>query len=229
MKLLRISAIRAIAAVVVGVLLLKYGCNVLRGLTIALGIMFLVAGLVSLIGWINSRRQKTEFRAFDNGQGAQDDAKQPMFPIVGLGSLLLGCMLSLLHTDEFLVWALYLVGAVLILGALNMFMNLFSARKMEPVAVWMWALPAVIIVAAIFVMVKEVIPSSSVQTLADELSPTTLATTILGITAIVYAVIEVFFSVIFYNIKKRFEKTQAQVRRATAAEKEAIKATDLVP
>ena len=50
MKLLRISIIRAIAAVVVGVLLLKYDEAVLKGLTIALGVMFLIAGVVSLLG-----------------------------------------------------------------------------------------------------------------------------------------------------------------------------------
>lgn len=229
MKLLRISAIRAIAAVVVGVLLLKYSSSVLKGLIIALGILFLVAGLVSLIGWINSRRQKMELRAFNNGQASQDDSKQPMFPIVGLGSLLLGCMLSLLHTDEFLVWALYLIGAVLILGALNMFMNLYTAKKMEPIAPWMWVLPAVIIAAAVFVMVKEVIPDTSADVVDNDSSPSALATTILGVTTIVYALIELVFSFVLYNIKKRFEKTQVQVRRATAAEKETIKATDLVP
>lgn len=237
MKLLRISIIRAIAAIVVGVLLLKYGCNVLKGLTIALGIMFLIAGLLSLIGWVNSRRQKVEFKVYDNGEGTQDEAKQPMFPIVGLGSLLLGCILSLTQTDDFLVWALYLISAVLILGALNMIMNLVSARKMESVAPWMWILPLVVIAAAVFVMVSEVWPSGS-STSASVKGMTAggeadsmvapLSTLLLGITALVYAAIELFFSVVFYNIKRRFEKTQAQVRKATSTEKNDNVMTDAI-
>lgn len=227
MKLLRISVIRAIAALVVGVLLLKYGCNVLKGLTIALGVMFLIAGLVSLIGWVNSRRQKVELRAYDNGAAKpEEDARQPMFPIVGLGSVLLGCILSLTQTNDFLVWALFLVGAVLILGGLNMMMNLVSARKMGSVGAWMWALPVVIIVAAIFVMVKEVLTESNMATAAEG---STLATTVLGVTALVYAVAEMVFSVVFYNIKRTYDKTQTQVRRASAADKEGAETAVTIP
>ena len=226
MKLLRISIIRAFAALLVGVLLLKYGCNVLKGLTIALGIMFLIAGLVSLIGWINSRRQKVELRAYDNGEQGQEDAKQPMFPIVGLGSLLLGCILSLTQTDDFLVWALYLVGAVLILGARHRAMNIVSARKMEPVGAWMWVLPAVINAASAYVMVKEVLPQDGAVT---DPAPSSLATVILGVAALVYALGEVVFSVVFYNVKRRFDKTQSQVRRASPAEKNGIETAVTLP
>lgn len=217
MKLLRISTIRAIAAVVVGILLLKYGSDVLKGLTIALGIMFLVAGVLSLIDWVNTRRRKVEFRAYDNGTAAPDDeAKRPVFPIVGLGSLLLGCILSLTQTDDFLVWALYLIGAVLILGALNMIMNLVSARKMEPIPMWMWVLPLLVIAAAVFVMVLEVMPSDAGAAAAlkggdadagAEHFVAPLSTLVLGITALVYGILEIFFSVMFYKIKRRYEKS----------------------
>ena len=201
MKLLRISIIRAIAAVVVGVLLLKYDAAVLKGLTIALGVMFLIAGVVSLVGWVNSRRKKTEFRAYDNGQEQVQENAQPMFPIAGLGSLLLGLILALTRSDDYLEWAMYLLGAVLVLGALNMLMNLMSAKKMEPVAGWMWLAPAAIIIASVFAMIKGLVPPET-------------CTTILGVTAIVYAIVEVFYSIVFNNIRKRYEKTQAQVRRA---------------
>jgi len=201
MKLLRISIIRAIAAVVVGVLLLKYDAAVLKGLTIALGVMFLIAGVVSLVGWVNNRRKKTEFRAYDNGQEQPQENAQPMFPIAGLGSLLLGLILALTRSDDYLEWAMYLLGAVLVLGALNMLMNLMAAKKMEPVAGWMWLVPVIIIVASIFAMIKGLVPPET-------------CTTILGVTAIVYAIVEVFYSIVFNNIRKRYEKTQAQVRRA---------------
>ncbi len=199
MKLLRISFIRIFAAIVAGILLLKYDDSVLKGLTIALGIMFLIAGLVSLIGWVNARRQKTEFRAYDNG--TEKDESQPMFPIVGLGSVLLGCILSLTDTDTYRIWAMYLIAAVIILGALNQIMNLVSARKMEPVDSWMWIPPCLIIVASAIAMLKGLVPPET-------------TTTILGVTALVYAAVESFYSIKFYQIKRRYDKTQAQVKRA---------------
>ncbi len=204
MKLFRISFIRALAAIIVGVLLLKYDEAVLKGLTIALGIMFLIAGVVSLVGWLNMRRKKADLRVMDDGKGEQSnegDNSQPMFPIVGLGSVLLGLILSLTQTADFLTWAMYLIGGVLVLGALNLGMNLLSARKMEPVDGLLWIVPVLIAVASIFAMIKGLVPART-------------TTTILGITAVVYALAEMAYSLLFYRIRQRYEKTQAQVRRA---------------
>ena len=204
MKLLRISIIRAIAAVVGGVLLLKYDADVLKVLTIVLGVMFLLAGVVSLVGWVNNRRKKADFRAYDNPKaqsGDADDSGQTMFPIAGLGSLLLGLILALTRSDDYVEWAMYLVASLLVLGALNMLMNLFSARKMEPVPFWPWLLPVAIAVAAIVAMLKGLVPAN-------------VCTTILGVTALVYAVAEVVLSFLFTGIRRRYEKTQTQVRRA---------------
>ena len=201
MKLLRISIIRTLAAVVAGVLLLKYDEGVLKGLTIALGVMFLIAGVVSLVGWLNSRRKKADFRVYDNGEEAAKADAQSMFPIAGLGSLLLGGILSLTRSDDYLDWAMYLVGAVLVLGALNLLMNVLSARKMEPVGAWMWLAPCAVIVASVVAMVRGLVPPAT-------------TTAILGVTALAYAVVELCYSVVFTNIRRRYEKTQAQVRRA---------------
>ena len=204
MKLLQISIIRAIAAIVVGVLLLKYDEAVLKGLTIAMGILFLIAGIVSLVEWINLRRKKPDFRVMDDGEGSKskDNNSQPMFPIVGLGSVLLGLILSLTQTADFLTWAMYLLGGVLILGGLNLMMNLLSARKMEPVDGLLWIVPALIVLAALFAMFKGLVPPRT-------------TTTILGITSLVYAFAEMGYSLLFSRIRKRYEKTQAQVRRAS--------------
>ena len=49
------------------------------------------------------------------------------------------------------------------------------------------------------------------------LVPPEMTTTILGVTALVYAVVELLYSVLFYQISRRYEKTQAQVRRASEA------------
>ena len=213
MKILKISIVRALAAVVVGVLLLKYDEAVLKGLTIALGVMFLIAGAVSLVGWVNARRKKPDFRAYDNGEEpSAADSSQSVFPIAGLGSLLLGLILAFTRSDDYLEWAMYLVGSVLVLGALNQAMNLLAARKLEPVGLWMWLAPLAIVVASVVAMLRGLVPAET-------------CTTILGITALVYALVEVVYSFIFGGIKKRYEKTQAQVRRA----QEAKQVQEIVP
>ena len=215
MKLLKISIVRAIAALVVGVLLIKYDEAVLKGLTIALGVMFLIAGVVSLAGWVLQRGKKPSLQVYDNGQAQEVESAQAVFPIAGLGSLLLGFILSLTRSEEYLEWAMYLLGAVLVLGALNQVMNIVAARKMEPMGAWMWLAPIAIAVAAVVAMLKGLVPPET-------------TTTILGATAIVYAVVEVVYSILFSNVKHRFEKTQAQVRRANEVMAEASDA-ELVP
>ena len=204
MRLLKISIIRAIAALLVGLLLLKYNVDVLRVLTIVIGVVFIIAGVVSLIGWVNSRRKKADFRAYDNPQAvaASADDTQPMFPIAGLGSLLLGLILALTRSNDYIDWAMYLVGALLVLGALNMLMNVFAARKMEPVGAWMWLPPVAVVVASLVAMIRGLVPAE-------------LCTTILAVTALVYCVVELLYSFIFSRIRSRYEKTQAQVRRAS--------------
>lgn len=202
--LLRFSVIRALGAVVIGILLLKYSEAVLKGLVIVLGVMFLIAGVLSLIGWVNSRRKKPELKAFDSGDAVEEETDAPhqsVFPIAGLGSLLLGCILSMTQTDNYLDWAMYLVGGVLVLGALNTMMNIVAARKMEPVGVWMWLFPLAIVAASVFAMIRGLVPPE-------------MTTTILGVTALVYAVVELVYSVVFYQISRRYQRTLVPTSKA---------------
>jgi len=197
MKFLQNPILRAIAAIVVGVLLLKFQTAVLHGLTIAFGVMFLVVGIIALLGWINSRRKKVDYHIFDaDGKELKDE--QPMFPIAGLGSLILGVMMAV-SSDIFLIWMMCLLSAVLVLGALNECMNLWSARKYATVHPALWLCPLVIIGAAVFVICKGWLVEPT-----DE----SLTMIILGAAALVYAVVEVVFFFMFYSKKKAWDKEQ---------------------
>ena len=92
MKILRFSIIRALIALVVGVLLLKYEGAMLKGFTVGLGLMFLVAGIAAIIGWLNLRRQKMTQKT---------TLESTILPIVGVGSFFLGMILALMLTDKF--------------------------------------------------------------------------------------------------------------------------------
>ena len=192
MKLFRYSIIRALAAAVAGILLLKYKGVTLKGLTIGLGLMFLVAGIAAIVSWINLRRQKMTQKSTLEGT---------ILPIVGIGSFILGLVLSLMLTHEFDIWSLYIVGSSLIVGCLNQVMNLSAGKKFGQVPDWLWIAPMLIIVASVVAMLKGLIPPET-------------PTKILGIAALVYAVVDIIYSLLLNNLRSNYEQTQEQVRRA---------------
>jgi len=73
---------------------------------------------------------------------------------------------------------------------------------MEQVDGLLWILPAAIALTALFAMIKGLVPAKT-------------TTTILGVTSLVYALTEMGYSFLFSSIRKRYEHTQAQVRRAS--------------
>ena len=192
MKLFRYSIIRALAAIVAGILLLKYQGATLKGLTIGLGLMFLVAGIVAIVSWIRLRRQKVQQKM------SLDDT---ILPIVGIGSFILGLVLSLMLTHEFDIWSLYIVGGSILLGCLNQMMNLHASTKFGQVANWLWIAPVLIGIACVVGMIKG-------------LTPPETSTKILGIASLVYAVVDVVYSLILNSMRNSYEQTQEQVRRA---------------
>lgn len=215
MKFLQNPILRAVAAVVVGVLLLKFSTAVLHGLTIACGIMFLVVGIIALLGWINSRRKKVDYRVYDaDGKELKDE--QSMFPIAGLGSLVLGIMMAV-SSNLFLIWMMCLLSAVLILGALNECMNLWSARKYAAVHPALWLCPLVIIGAAVFVICKGLVPPEQIES---------LTMIVLGVTALVYTVVEVVFLFLFYGKKKAWDNEQEKKASAAMEPTDAIIVSD---
>lgn len=188
MKIFRYSIIRALVAVVAGILLLKYQGATLKGLTIGLGLMFLVAGIAAIISWLNFRRQKMVQKT---------TLESTVLPIVGIGSFILGLVLTLVLTNEFDIWSLYIVGSSLILGCLNQIMNLNTAKKYGKVDGLFWIAPLVISIASVVAMLKGLIPPE-------------VPTKILGISALVYAAVDIVYSLILNNLRVNYERTHPQ-------------------
>ena len=94
MKILQSSVFRAICSIAIGCLLIKYPDNTVIWITVAIGILFLLSGIISLIVYINARKNVSEYRILD-AEGRVIAGEKPTFPIVGLGSLILGCLLAL--------------------------------------------------------------------------------------------------------------------------------------
>ena len=127
MKILQSSFFRAICAIAVGILLIKYPDNTVTWITVAIGVLFFLSGIISLVVYLNARRHVSEYKITD-AEGNVVAGERPTFPIVGVGSVILGAILAL-TPNIFITALMYIIGGMLILGAINQYMNLVNARK----------------------------------------------------------------------------------------------------
>ena len=91
--------------------------------------------------------KKTTKAEQQEGQQEEENLKSPSFPIAGVGSIALGIILAVMP-NTFITWVVYILAALLILGAVNQFMNLARSRQYARVPVYMWLFPTVILAIA---------------------------------------------------------------------------------
>ena len=152
MKILQSSVFRAICAIVVGGMLIKNPDSTVKGITIAIGVLFLISGVISCVVYFNARMHSADNEVYDSN-GRLLVGGRPAFPIVGLGSVILGFVLALMPR-AFVTSLMYVLSGILLLGALNQFLVLIQARKFARLPMWYWVCPSLILLTGIFVMVK---------------------------------------------------------------------------
>lgn len=197
MKVLQISAIRAIIVLVTGFLLVRYREETMTWMTITVGILFLLSGLVSCIAYYFEKEKVAKKTAKAEQQEAQEEEenlKSPSFPIAGVGSIALGIILAVMP-NTFITWVVYILAALLILGAVNQFMNLARSRQYARVPVYMWLFPTVILAIAILLISK---PIETAQ----------LPLLVLGWAFMYYGVLEFILIIRMYLVRKSYEKAE---------------------
>ena len=204
MKILQSSVFRAICSIAIGCLLIKYPDNTVIWITVAIGILFLLSGIISLIVYINARKNVSEYRILD-AEGRVIAGEKPTFPIVGLGSLILGCLLAL-TPNVFITALMYIIGGILILGAINQYMNLINARRYGKIGLGFWVFPSIILLIGLYVMVMPMSPAST-------------AMLILGWCSLLYGVTELVNSLKFHAEKRKFKQYQEIAEAEEIAEK----------
>lgn len=196
MKVLQISAIRAIIVLVTGFLLVRYREETMTWMTITVGILFLLSGLVSCIAYYFEKEKvarKTAKAEQQEGQ-QEENLKSPSFPIAGVGSIALGIILAVMP-NTFITWVVYILAALLILGAVNQFMNLARSRQYARVPVYMWLFPTVILAIAILLISK---PIETAQ----------LPLLVMGWAFMYYGVLEFILIIRMYLVRKSYEKAE---------------------
>lgn len=152
MKVLQSSVFRAICSIAVGAMLIKNPDSTVKGITIAIGLLFLVSGVISCVAYFNARLHSAENEVYDV-DGKLLVGGKPMFPVVGLGSVILGFVLALMP-GAFVTSLMYVLGGILLIGSLNQFLVLIQARKYAVLPLWFWVCPTLILLTGLFVMVK---------------------------------------------------------------------------
>lgn len=108
MKVLQSSVFRAICSIAVGAMLIKNPDSTVKGITIAIGLLFLVSGVISCVAYFNARLHSAENEVYDV-DGKLLVGGKPMFPVVGLGSVILGFVLALMP-GAFVTSLMYVLG-----------------------------------------------------------------------------------------------------------------------
>ena len=190
MKIFQSSVFRALCAIVIGVLLVKFPQDGVTWLTMAIGALFLLSGIIALIAYWQAKRHAGEYTITDQ-QGRVVRGGQPTFPIVGAGSVILGLVLTL-SPNAFVNGLMYMLAAVLILGGVTQLMALVAARRLGSIPFGYWVMPSVILLMGLFIVLK---PFESAETSLQ----------VLGWCSMVYGVIELVNALKIYRVRKASE------------------------
>ncbi|MGI6231903.1 MAG: DUF308 domain-containing protein [Prevotella sp.] len=199
--------LRAIGAIVVGALLIKYSEQAVTWLTIIIGAIFLVSGLASCATYLASRRnQNADVQVFD-AQGNLITPPSPSFPLVGIGSVILGALLAL-APNIFINGLMYVLAAILILGALNQFVSLGATTRIAHIGCFWWVFPSIILLIGLIAIFKPSLIASA-------------PLYVIGWCMMVYGVVELVNDLKIYQCRKVFEKAQKKAAESMAQESEA--------
>ncbi len=160
MKAINYSLVRILFALIVGLILIIWPGAAVNYLVITVGILFLIPGIIALIGYLSSKPKQSGAR----------------FPIEGIGSILFGLWLIVMP-DFFANILMYVLGFILILAGIWQLASLNIARKQMKVPGGFFIVPFLILLMGVIVIFFP----------ADVRNTTFI---IIGITCLVYSINE---------------------------------------
>ncbi len=198
MKVIHSSIFRAVCAIIVGVLLIQYREQTVTWITIAIGVLFFLSGVISLASYWAAKRnaEKMQGQILSDSKGKPIMGMMPKFPLVSVGSLILGLLLALMP-QVFIAWLMFILAFILILGALTQFVNLASAAKMGRVGILFWLFPSALLMLGLLAIIK----------------PSAIASAplfIIGWGMLIYGVVELLNAFKVSNNKRIWLKNQQQ-------------------
>lgn len=202
MKSSQSAWVRALCSIVIGALLIKYREQTVTWMTIAIGVLFLVSGVISCASYIASRRNEATVTGDPNVQVVSS----ARFPIVGIGSLVLGIILAAMPAT-FVGWLMYILAAMLMLGSVSQFVALAATTKIARVGAGFWVMPSLIFLVGLVMIVKPSFMASA-------------PLLILGLCMVIYGLTECINTIQMYRLRKAYEKVVQQAAETVALESE---------
>ena len=203
--------------ILAGVLVVKFREDMVTWLTVGLGAIFFIAGVISCISYYILRKHVLKMRAdgislFD-AEGNAIGQSMPMFPIVGVGSLILGVVLASMP-ETFLNGLTYIFGIIILLVSVYQIADLIMASRYGRVGWMYWIMPVVMLLAAIVALVH---PESIAS---DPLF-------FLGWSMIISGMVMIVNMLKIYTVRRSAEKRAAELAKASETAVEVKEETGL--
>ncbi len=203
-----------------GILIVKYREEMVTWLTVGLGAIFFISGIISCVSYYIQRKHVLKMRAegitlFDS-EGKPVGQSMPTFPIVGVGSLILGVILASMP-ETFLNWLTYIFAAIILLVSVYQIADLIVANRYGRVGWAYWVMPIIMLLAAVVALVNpESISSSPLF--------------FLGWAMIISGGVMIVNVLKIYTVRRAAEKRAADLAKKaeSAAEVEVKEETDLI-
>ena len=181
MKSLNYALVSSLCALVIGILLVVRPDIAVNYLIIAIGALFLIPGLVGMLSYFSVWKTKT--KSFDKNQW--------YIPLVALGSIFLGVWL-ILSPSFFVEILMYVLGVLLVLGGIGQLASLIAARAFVPVPLGIYVVPVLVLAAGVTVLFN---PFATAE----------LPFIVLGISSIVYALMDMVRLLRFHKKDKNVQ------------------------
>lgn len=193
---MRSSIFRAIAAIVIGALLVKFRNDAVVAITVTLGILFFISGIVACVSAFVAQRQA----ALEEGKGLADGLTW----VVGMGSVIFGIVLVVMP-KAFLVTLIYILAGILILSSLGQYASLAAATRYGRVGLRWWIMPTMLLLIGILCVVN---PSQMISA----------PLLIIGWAMMVYGVVELTNALMIRRLFKQYAASLLVVEEPVQSE-----------
>lgn len=208
--------------------MVQYREKMVTWLTIGIGVMFFLSGVVSLIAYYVGKKNAEKALSEIETDATSNAAKavvitKPAFPVVGLGSIILGSILFFMPAT-FVSYLVYIFAAIIILGAIGQYVSLISTQntiknykkglgsmecnsestpKIPHCGLIYWILPTILLLFGIY-------------SILDPIAIASAPFLFIGIAMIAYGIAELINAIKFYSVRRTIAKETA-AREATTA------------
>ena len=151
-----LSLLTPALVILAGALVVKFREDMVTWLTVGIGAIFFISGIISCISYYVQRKRAIKMEAEGvfllDSEGNPINQSKPFYPIVGIGSIILGVILASMP-GTFLSWLTYIFAAIVLLVAVYQIADLLMASRYGRVGWGYWLMPVVMLLASICALV----------------------------------------------------------------------------